>query len=72
MPTFLSEEAHEQYCDREGLPEDCAPEAIDEEPTVRLEPVTTSALIRGFCMVCGARSEGTCPSCEAERLEGRR
>lgn len=54
MPRFLSEEAHEQWCDRE-YPEGCIPLPVDEEPTERLV----------YCLECGRPADpgGECGPC---------
>ncbi len=57
--------------DADRFPE-AVPEPIeDEPPTAPVAPLTVAQQL-AFCMVCNAPSDGTCASCEAKRLEGRR
>ena len=45
-PTFLSEEAHEAWCDANLLPDDAVPVVIDdEEPTARIEHETMADVV---------------------------
>ncbi len=70
MSRWLSEEAHEAYCDRLGLPEDAVPEVIEDAPTKPIPPETQADLI-GLCMVCHrATACALCLECWA-RKEGR-